>query len=132
MQAALDLAHQLCLKHRVFERPLGLLGVWGGIVREWLQTLLPDNAADRCSGRVRVVVTTLPLFQREVVTEFKVRPVEAGLTVCCQSVSTHAPVSQKDNLALWRGEAEGANVLVILPCAGCLLLLYKPCFAGPC
>lgn len=27
----------------------------------------------RCSGRVRIVITTLPLMQREVVTSFKVR-----------------------------------------------------------
>lgn len=126
LQVALDLAHQLCIKHRVFERPLGLMGVWGGIVREWLHTLLPYDAASRygqcsfpisslcriclyslamhlcvqlalalcnahavdltllcplcravrrCSGRVRVVITTLPLFQREVVTSFKVRQI---------------------------------------------------------
>lgn len=47
LQAALDLAHQLCVQHRVFERPLGLVGIWGGIVREWLHTLLPADAADR-------------------------------------------------------------------------------------
>jgi hypothetical protein len=46
-QAALDLAHELCIKHGVFNRPLGLLGVWGNIVREWLDTLLPPDAADR-------------------------------------------------------------------------------------
>lgn len=88
-QAALDLAHQLCLQHRVFERPLGLLGVWGGLVREWLHTLLPNDAANRCSGRVRIVITTLPLFQREVVTDFKVRQqhAEASLqqNVACVS-----------------------------------------------
>lgn len=47
-QSALDLAHALCIKHGVFQRPLGLMGVWGGIVREWLDILLPDDAADRC------------------------------------------------------------------------------------
>jgi hypothetical protein len=47
MQSALDLAHELCVKHGVFNRPLGLLGVWGNIVREWLDTLLPPDAADR-------------------------------------------------------------------------------------
>ena len=47
MQSALDLAHELCVKHGVFNRPLGLMGVWGNIVREWLDTLLPPDAADR-------------------------------------------------------------------------------------
>lgn len=46
-QSALDLAHQLCITHRVFERPLGLVGVWGSIVREWLDLLLPKDATDR-------------------------------------------------------------------------------------
>jgi hypothetical protein len=47
LQAALDLAHQLCIQHHVFERPLGLVGIWGGIVREWLDTQLPADASDR-------------------------------------------------------------------------------------
>lgn len=72
-QAALDLAHDLCIRHNVFQRPLGLIGVWGGIVKEWLQELLPMDAAERCSGgHVRIVLTTLPLLRRKVVTEFEV------------------------------------------------------------
>jgi hypothetical protein len=46
-QDSLDLAHQLCIQHGIFDRPLGLLGVWGGIVRQWLDMLLPEDAAVR-------------------------------------------------------------------------------------
>jgi hypothetical protein len=49
-QDSLDLAHQLCMQHGVFDRPLGLMGVWGAIVREWLDMLLPEDAADRYGG----------------------------------------------------------------------------------
>lgn len=83
-QIALDLAHQLCLDHRVFQRPLGLVGVWGGIVKQWLEELLPWDAAEKCSGgHVRIVLTTLPYLQRKVVTDFEVRglldPLSEGL-----------------------------------------------------
>ncbi|KAG2482853.1 hypothetical protein HYH03_018244 [Edaphochlamys debaryana] len=60
-RAALHLAHSLLLEHRILTRPTGLLGVWGGLVREWLQRLLPEDAAVRCNAaRVRVVVTEWP------------------------------------------------------------------------
>jgi hypothetical protein len=52
---------------------LCLQGVWGGIVRQWLHELLPADAVQRCSsGRVQVVLITLPCLQRLVVSEFKV------------------------------------------------------------
>ena len=42
---------------------MGLAGVWGGIIRQWLEELLPADAAERCNGcvggrrmSVRVVV----------------------------------------------------------------------------
>lgn len=27
---------------------MGLMGVWGSLIEEWLNSLLPDDAADRC------------------------------------------------------------------------------------
>jgi hypothetical protein len=54
---ALAAANQLALDYEIWERPLGLAGVWGGLVRAWLDELLPDDAHERCSGRVKLVVT---------------------------------------------------------------------------
>ena len=51
--AALATAHELALEYQIFERPLGLAGVWGGLVRTWLDVLLPADAHVRCSGRVK-------------------------------------------------------------------------------
>ncbi|KAG2432675.1 hypothetical protein HYH02_006660 [Chlamydomonas schloesseri] len=48
--AALRAAHRLLLEHRVMARPLGLAGLWGGLVRTWLHELLPVDAAERCNG----------------------------------------------------------------------------------
>ncbi|KAK9837125.1 hypothetical protein WJX81_004755 [Elliptochloris bilobata] len=51
------LAHELALEHKIFDRRLGLLGIWGGLVRRWLDVLLPPNAAELCRGRLKLVVT---------------------------------------------------------------------------
>jgi hypothetical protein len=59
VEAAFDSALRLCDEAEVWTRPLGLAGKWGGIVREWLDELLPPDAADRCSGEVFVLVTAL-------------------------------------------------------------------------
>ena len=56
---AFDLAIQLCDEYRVFEEPLGLGGRWGIIVRDWLERLLPVDAAERCRGNVAILVTQL-------------------------------------------------------------------------
>jgi hypothetical protein len=54
---ALAGAHRLALEHGIFERPLGVAGIWGTIIRAWLDDLLPPDAVELCSGRVRLVVT---------------------------------------------------------------------------
>lgn len=36
----------------VWERPLGLMGIWGNIIYEWLDELLPDDAADLVNDEV--------------------------------------------------------------------------------
>ena len=38
---------------------IGLYGIWGGVIRQWLDELLPEDAAQRCEGRVELLVTTL-------------------------------------------------------------------------
>ena len=54
---ALAGAHRLALEHGIFDRPLGVAGIWGAIIRRWLDDLLPPDAVQLCSGRVRLVVT---------------------------------------------------------------------------
>jgi hypothetical protein len=53
-------AYELSLAHDIWDRPLGLLGVWGGIIEHWLDELLPANAVELCQDRVELIVTTLP------------------------------------------------------------------------
>jgi Patatin-like phospholipase len=58
-EAAAEAAHRLCVDHDVYARPLGLMGVWGGLIRSWLQELLPEDAAQRCSERVTIALTAV-------------------------------------------------------------------------
>ena len=53
-------AARLAAQHRVFERPLGVAGIWGAVIRAWLDELLPPDALERCQGRVQLVVTQVP------------------------------------------------------------------------
>lgn len=56
-----------CLQDNdIWNRRLGLVGIWGGLIRQWLDELLPDDAHDLASGRVHVVIAkapTLSLFE---------------------------------------------------------------------
>lgn len=62
----------------VWERPLGLYGIWGGIIEEWLNELLPDCGIqndDKIMAMVNddklsLLVTEIPSFQTKKVSEF--------------------------------------------------------------
>lgn len=59
-EAAVAGAARLAAQHRVFERPLGVAGIWGAVIRAWLDELLPPDALEHCRGRVQLVVTQVP------------------------------------------------------------------------
>jgi len=56
----LESAYQLSLDHDVWGRKLGLLGIWGGLIRTWLDELLPPNAHELASGRLHVIIARAP------------------------------------------------------------------------
>jgi len=43
--------------------------VWGNVVRDWLEELLPENAHEICRGRVYISVVRLP-FRREYISTY--------------------------------------------------------------
>ena len=53
-------AYRLGLEYDLWERPLGLAGVWGDLLRDWLKELLPEDAHVHCSHRTTLAVTRLP------------------------------------------------------------------------
>jgi hypothetical protein len=50
---ATTLALQMSDDAGIWDRPLGLQGVWGNIIRDWLDQLLPIDAAERAQDGVR-------------------------------------------------------------------------------
>ncbi|CEM32869.1 unnamed protein product [Vitrella brassicaformis CCMP3155] len=56
---ALDIAEENAL----FDKPFSLAGVWGPLVRQWLEQMLPYDAFHRCAGRVSIQVVRLPWLQ---------------------------------------------------------------------
>ena len=67
-------AYRLSEEKDIWNRPGGLAGIWGGIVREWLDSLLPPDADERCEGRVKLIVTSAALpFKIQYLTEFEDR-----------------------------------------------------------
>ena len=98
MEEALDLAVMMSNEAGVFDRgPWGLYGIWGPIIHRWLDELLPADAADRCRGRVSVLVRevsllkdtslTKPWTQEVAVSDFKDR---GDLISSCMA-SVHVP-----------------------------------------
>ena len=84
---AAEAAHSLSLERGIFDRPTGLAGVWGGVVRDWLDALLPQDAAARCSGRLKLVVTSVPSLRLRALDCFQTR---AELIDACLA-SAHVP-----------------------------------------
>ena len=88
MELALERALALSIEARAFERgPFGLYGIWAGVIRTWLDELLPADAARRCDGRVELLVTELPSLRTLAVSDFADREalIDANLA------SVHVP-----------------------------------------
>lgn len=83
----LERAYQLSVEHQIWERPIGLAGVWGTLIAGWLDSLLPDDAADRCTGRVEIVVTEVPGMAQVAISDFSSK--QDLIEVCM--ASAHVP-----------------------------------------
>ena len=141
-EEAFRLALDLCDKYEIFSRPLGLAGRWGGLVREWINALLPMDAHERCRGKVHVLITHIaidpfapegspqklswPLLKRVRVTDFRDR---ADL-VDCVMASVHIPWFMDGTIAAtFRGQnfVDGSflqrdgelTVPLLVPVCGC-------------
>lgn len=82
--AAFQRAYDMSVEHNIWERPVGLVGVWGQHIEQWLNDLLPDDAAERCrwaflEGRWGLWGSLAEGHHRQ------------GLNMLAASVSTHTP-----------------------------------------
>lgn len=85
---ATHLADKLCEEHHVYRRPLGLAGIWGGLVRSWLDQLLPENAAELCTKKVVICLTPVSIMQQHIIVE-EYEDKEDVINACLASV--HIP-----------------------------------------
>ena len=86
--AAADSAIRIGMEARVYERKTGLAGVWGNLVKQWLEEVIPDTVTPQTFERLHVAVTPT-LKSPKLVTGFprgKPDVVEALLASC------HVPV----------------------------------------
>lgn len=90
-------------RNGLYERPWGAAGIWGKLVRQWLQDLLPHDAAQRCHQRVRLPPSYHPLNEASEamaqwgrVLLFAANRVE--LRARCASYSPASPVSVSPTL----------------------------------
>ena len=86
-EQAVQRAHALAVERGLMDRPLGTVGVWGRQVRDWLNDILPHEAAELCRERVRVLVTDFPALRERKVGDFTCR---ADLTDAVMA-SAHVP-----------------------------------------
>lgn len=56
---AIETAYAIAIERGVYDRSAGLAGIWGPMIRRWLDALLPEDAARRCTGRVRIASTNV-------------------------------------------------------------------------
>lgn len=85
-----------------------MVGVWGGIVRRALAELLPEDAAERASGRVRLRLTAWPSLQPLHVERFGSR--EHLIDACL--ASGHLPLLLDGR---WTARVQGGAPQPLLP-----------------
>ena len=83
-QLALDMARDA----GVWNRQGGLQGIWAGMIRDWLDQLLPEDAAERLMERqVSLLVTPLPTFGKHRVNTFR----DKQDVIAANMASVHIP-----------------------------------------
>jgi len=85
---ATKLALSLAADAGVWDRKGGLQGVWGPMIEEWLETLIPSDCIENLNGRLSVLVTPLPSFGKDKVSDFKSK----SDLVKCNMASVHLPL----------------------------------------
>ncbi|KIY96879.1 hypothetical protein MNEG_11083 [Monoraphidium neglectum] len=81
-------AYKLAVEHKIWDKPMGLAGSWGGIIEQWLHDMLPADAAERCRGELGVVVTEVPAWRQLAITDFR----DKEDLINCVMASAHVPM----------------------------------------
>eukprot|EP00591_Stephanopyxis_turris_P006706 CAMPEP_0195514682 /NCGR_PEP_ID=MMETSP0794_2-20130614/5983_1 /TAXON_ID=515487 /ORGANISM="Stephanopyxis turris, Strain CCMP 815" /LENGTH=284 /DNA_ID=CAMNT_0040642965 /DNA_START=367 /DNA_END=1221 /DNA_ORIENTATION=+ len=91
---ATNLALDLAEEAGVWDRPLGLQGVWGPLIERWLDELLPENAAEIANEKLALLVTPVPSFGKSRISKFE----NKQDLIKCNMASVHLPWFLDGNL----------------------------------
>jgi len=86
-----EVALELMDSYDAYKTPFGLVGIWGDIIREWLEILLPEDAAEIVEDRVQIVLLNpkeLIKSRPHIVTEFSSKQDLISAATC----SAHVPL----------------------------------------
>jgi len=70
---ATELALSMADEAGIWDRPLGLQGVWGSIIYDWLDRLLPLDAEERVKEELHILLTPVPSFGKSRISQFENR-----------------------------------------------------------
>jgi len=71
---ATELALKMSEEAGIWDRPAGLQGVWGGIIYDWLDQLLPEDAEKKVEDEeLHILVTPVPSFGKTRISNFENR-----------------------------------------------------------
>jgi len=85
---ATDLALKMAADAGVWDRSGGLQGIWGPLIYDWLDELLPDDSVERVNERLSLLVTPVPnLLAKERISQFT----DKEDLIRCNMASVHLP-----------------------------------------
>jgi len=83
---ATDLALKMAADAGVWDRSNGLQGIWGPLIEDWLDELLPQSI-ESVQGRITLLVTPIPSFGKSKISHFEDR----NDLIQCNMASVHLP-----------------------------------------
>lgn len=84
---ATELALTMAEDAGLWNRKEGLQGIWGPIIEDWLDQLLPENAVELGNNRLSLLVTPVPSFGKKKIDSFESRQD----LIRCNMASVHLP-----------------------------------------
>jgi len=69
-EEATQLAYRLAEENNAYTRPMSLAGIWGSIIRTWLEKLLPEDCDEICSSWVKICVFEVFRWRRVPISKF--------------------------------------------------------------
>jgi predicted acylesterase/phospholipase RssA len=82
---ATDLALKLAEEAGVWDRSNGLQGIWGPLIENWLDELLPSSCIESVQDRITLLVTPVPSFGKSKISNFEDR----NDLIKCNMASVH-------------------------------------------